>query len=44
MSKAKILKELLKLASDAKDKPKKKTKQTEAEKKKIGGKEKDIKD
>jgi len=42
MSKAKILKELLKLASDA-PKPKKKTKQTEAEKKKIGGKEKDIK-
>jgi hypothetical protein len=41
MSKAKILKELLKLASDA-PKPKKKTKQTEAEKKKIGGKEKSI--
>ena len=41
MSKAKILKELLKLASDA-PKPKKKTKQTEAEKKKIGGKEKNI--
>jgi len=41
-SKSQILKDLLKLASDAK-KPKKKTKQTEAEKKKIGGKEKDIK-
>lgn len=43
MSKAKILKELLKLATDAPTpKPKKKTKQTEAEKKKIGGKEKKI--
>ena len=43
MSKAKILKELLKLATDAPaPKPKKKTKQTEAEKKKIGGKEKKI--
>jgi len=43
MSRAKILKELLKLATDAPTpKPKKKTKQTEAEKKKIGGKEKKI--
>lgn len=42
MSRAKILKELLKLASDAPKPPKKKTKQTEAEKKKIGGKEKNI--
>tara|TARA_B100001093_G_scaffold475019_1_gene500231 strand:+ start:2212 stop:3081 length:870 start_codon:yes stop_codon:yes gene_type:complete len=42
MSRAKILKELLKLASDAPTPPKKKTKQTEAEKKKIGGKEKKI--
>ena len=43
MSRAKILKELLKLATDAPaPKPKKKTKQTEAEKKKIGGKEKKI--
>ena len=40
-AKSKLMKKLLSLASDAK-KPKKKTKQTEAEKKKIGGKEKRI--
>jgi len=40
-AKSKLMKKLLSLASDAK-KPKKKAKQTEAEKKKIGGKERKI--
>ena len=39
-AKTKLMKRLMSLASDAKDKPKKK--QTEAEKKKIGGKERKI--